>query len=157
MKLQDLNLIKRSHEIESIRSDIDDLKSRFSQLVICLEEREKTLLESIDSNHKAYALTGDLIEKQHAAIDKLESLNSDKEKKLSGLSRWLILAVLGGMSLTAQYSLNYDQGTGIIVTPKSDASPVLPWAYTAAIIALATGQDDKIGHIIENIGKKIGG
>lgn len=156
MNLRDLNLIKKSREIDAIKDDLFELKNDFSKLITCLESREKTLLESIDKNSKFDLATADLIEKQQAAIAKLESLNNDKEKKLSGLGRWLILGVLGALSLTVQYSLKYDKGTGLIVKPNTNAGVIIPSVYALAIIAVATHQDSKIGLLIERIGDKIG-
>lgn len=157
MRFDDFNLVKTGHEINDIKSDLAKLKTRFSELVTCLEGREKTLLETLDNNQKADLIASDLIEKQQAAIDKLELLNCDKDKKLSGFSKWLILGVLGAMSLTVRYNASYETGTGIVITPNDESGPVLPILYGVSMVAIASGQDEKLGSVIENIGRKFSG
>ncbi|MBW4460557.1 MAG: hypothetical protein KME47_09990 [Nodosilinea sp. WJT8-NPBG4] len=133
-------------ELELIKTDVIEVKRQLT-----------SLLESVERNNIADAEVCALIKKQDAAIDRLNVLNVDKEKKLTGLSRWVILGVLGVMSLSVQYSLAYDKGTGISVKPSSGSSPILPIAYGVAIIAIAANQDDKVGVLIDSIVKKISG
>jgi hypothetical protein len=150
MRLADFNIIKTNREIEAIKLQLD-------QLLVCLSDREKTILDAIAEGRQNDERTADIIEKQEQAISKLEDLNAEKAKTLSGMTKWIILAVLGVMSLTVRYNIQYSQGEGVVITPHPNPGPVLPTAYALAIIAIATGQDAKVGVLIEGLGKKIGG
>jgi hypothetical protein len=149
MRFRDFNIIKTNREIEAIKLQLD-------QLLVCLSDREKTILDAIAEGRQNDERTADIIEKQEQAISKLEDLNADKSKKLTGLTKLVILAVLGVMSLTVRYNVSYNNGDGVIITPHPDPGPVLPIIYAVAIIAIASGQDEKIGLMIETVGQKLG-
>lgn len=134
-------------------SDFESELNRVSTKVDALEQFIYSELEksnSEDSEHKK------LIEAQSEAIASLKALCSDKDKALKGLSKWIVLAILGGLSLTVKYEFEYSPGDGFIIRPDLNAGMVIPFAYTAAIIAVATNQDEKVGLILEKLGDKLG-
>jgi len=147
----------RNKEIEAIRSDIDSVKSQLNELSLCLPERERKILKAIEDNSKSDRLTLDLIAKQKEAIDKLEELNHEKNTVLTGMGKWVVLLVLGILSLSVRYEFEYVPGRGTVIKPDADAGLILPSLYAFAIIAIATGQDEKIGIMLETVGRKLGG
>ena len=156
MKLSDFNLVKANREVDAIKADINTIKTHLDEILVCLPEREKAILDAIEAGKASDSATAALIKEQEKAITRLDSLNSEKTKTLTGLTRWIILAVLGVMSLTVRYDIHYSKGTGVNITPTSEPGLVLPAVYTLAIIAIATGQDSKVGTLIDKLGTKIG-
>lgn len=157
MRLSDFNIIKTNQEIDSIKSDVDAIKTQLNELLVCLPDREKTILDAIETGKQTDLSMADIIEKQEAAIEKLETLNCEKTATLTGLSKWIVLFLLGVLSLSVRYEISYEPGRGAIVKPSPTAGMILPTVYAISIIAIATDQDRKLGLLIETAGKKLGG
>ena len=155
MKLSDFNLVRKK-EVDAIKTDIDELRSKLDEILICLPQREQAILDAIEAGKANDLATATLIKEQEKAIAKLEEINFAKTKTLTGLTRWLILGALGILSMTVQYDINYSRGEGVVITPSSDTGALLPLVYSLAIVAIATGQDSKVGNIIDKLGEKIG-
>jgi hypothetical protein len=149
MHLSDLNIAKTNR-------DVEDIKVRLDELILCLADREQKILDAIAEGKQRDMSTAEIIETQKAAIAKLEDLNCVKDKKLTGLTKLVILAVLGVFSMTVQYNVAYNKGDGITITPHPNPGAVLPAIYALSIIAIASGQDEKIGLMLETVGRKLG-
>ena len=147
----------RNPEIDLIKTDVEEIKTQLGELLVCLPAREAQIMAALEANKVADDTTADLIAKQEAAIKKLEDLNCEKSSQLHGMHKWIILAVLGILSLTVRYTIQYEPGTGTVIRPDQNAGAIMPVAYTVAIIAVATNHDRRIGDLIDRMGAKIGG
>lgn len=154
MKLSDFSLV-RKREVDVIKTDIDELKSQLDEILICLPQREQAILDAIEAGKVTDITTVTLIQEQEKAIARLDSLNCEKQKALSGMTKWIILIILGVLSLTVRYTVDYTPGEGTVIKPDHNSGPIMPMIYTLAIIAVATGQDSKVGNIIDKLGEKI--
>ena len=155
MKLSDFSLV-RKREVDAIKTDIDELKSQLDEILICLPQREQAILDAIEAGKATDIATATLIQEQEKAIARLDALNYEKQKTLSGMTKWIILVILGILSLTVRYEIDHVPGRGTIIRADENAGVILPTVYTLAIIAVATGQDSKVGNIIDKLGEKIG-
>lgn len=147
----------RNAEIDLIKADVEEIKTQLSEILSCLPAREAQIMAVLETNREADLVTADLITKQEAAIKKLESLNCEKSSQLHGMSKWIILAILGVLSLTVRYTVEYQPGTGTVIRPDQSAGAIMPIAYTVAIIAVATNHDRKLGALIDRMGAKLSG
>lgn len=156
MKLSDFNLSRTNREVDAIKNDIAGIKLQFNEFVTCLPEREQAILDAIEAGKATDLATATLIKEQEKAIARLDALNCEKQKALSGMTKWIILIILGVLSLTVRYTIDYTPGEGTVIKPDQNSGPIMPMIYTLAIIAVATGQDSKVGNIIDKLGEKIG-
>lgn len=156
MKLSDFNLVKANREVDAIKADINTIKLQIEEMLVCLPEREQAILDAIEAGKQTDIATTELIREQEKAIARLDALNCEKQKALSGITKWIILVILGLLSLSVRYTLDYTPGKGTVIKPDQNAGPIMPLVYTLAIVAVATGQDSKVGNIIDKLGAKIG-
>jgi hypothetical protein len=151
-----MKFLKKHNEVDAIKVEISEIKSQLNEVLLCLPEREKAILDAIESGRQNDLATSELIREQEKAIARLDALNCEKQKTLSGMTKWIILVILGILSLTVRYTVDYAPGKGMVVKPDQNSGPIMPLIYTLSIIAVATGQDSKIGTIIDKLGAKIG-
>ena len=143
-------------EIELIKANVKTVEYKLDEILVRLPEREKAILDAIEVGKERDLRTDEIIKTQEAAIAKLEVLNCEKSAVLTGMGKWVVLLVLGILSLSVRYTLDYEPGRGTVVKPDPEAGLLLPGVYTLAIIAIATGQDSKVGTLIDKVGEKLG-
>jgi hypothetical protein len=142
----------RNKEIELIKTDVDEIKTQLNELVGRLVEREEQILAALESNKVADATTTDLLKEQEVEITRLKVLNTEKSKTLNGMTRWIIMIILGLMAATTKYELEFQKGTGVVVRPDQDTGVVIPVLYAVALVAVATNHEGRLGNLIDRMG-----
>ena len=135
----DLNLCSRAikqlqSKMQQTDKKLDEIDSRVTQNQLQLKQGETRDSNSIE-----------LIKEQEIAIDQLKKLNDSKDCELISLRKWIIVLILGLLSLSARYEITYRPSSGPIVQPKEEPGFIIPTLYTIAIIATATDNNKKLG------------
>jgi hypothetical protein len=142
----------RNPEIDLIKADVEEIKTQLSELLSCLPVREAQIMAALEANKEADSATAELLKEQEVEITRLKVLNTEKSKTLNGMTRWIILIILGLMAATTKYEFQFEKGTGIVIRPDSDTGVVIPVLYAVALVAVATNHENRLGNLIDRMG-----
>lgn len=144
---------RRAADIAIIEVDVALLHSQLNEDVARLHSRLDHLALEIQSGHQRDESALLVIQGQQAAISQLEKLNKAKSREIKGMAKWVVLASLGFFSLFTRYSVSYEEAK-FVVKPDPAAGLIIPALYATAIIAVVTGNDEKIGGILSKVGMR---